>query len=302
MTTVAVVGPGAIGSTIAAWLTQDERLDVTICTRSHRDSLRIDTPTGRIAANPAVLTVANDASPVDWVLFAVKTYDVQSASGWLGRLVSPRTRVAVLQNGVEHVARLRPYVPEQQIVPVIVDIPAQRMPDGTVRQATMGTLVVPHGPAGSAFVDLFSATPIEVSTTDDFVSTAWTKLCLNAAGAVGALLKQPAGIAHQEPVAEMIREVVAETMLVGRAEGAVLSDDLPELVVTRTRENPPLFANSIIADRIAGRRTEVEARNGAVVRAGAVHGIPTPLNAMLTALVGADPVPGFPEEERTTTA
>ncbi|GAB3598165.1 2-dehydropantoate 2-reductase [Microbacterium tumbae] len=296
MTSVAVVGPGAVGSAVAAWLAQDDRLEVVVCTRSPRAGLVVESPDGRIAADVPVLTDPSTAKPVDWVLFTVKAYDVGPAAAWLPPLMSEGTRVAVLQNGVEQVARLRPYAAEDRIVPVIVDIPAERMPDGVVRQSRPGTLIVPAGASGTAFVDLFAATPIAASTTEDFVTTAWTKLCLNAAGAIGAVVRQPAGIARQEPVAELIRGVVAETVLAGRAEGAKLGDDLPDLVLQRMRDNPPLFVNSLVADRIAGRRTEVEARNGAVVRAGAAHGIPTPLNAMLTILVGSDPVPGFPEE------
>ncbi|MCS3843389.1 2-dehydropantoate 2-reductase [Microbacterium sp. AK031] len=295
MTSIAVVGPGAVGSTVAAWLVQDERLDVVVCTRSPRQGLRVDSPSGMLEVDPPVLTDPAAAKPVDWVLFAVKAYDTDAASAWLEGLVGPSTRVAVLQNGVEQVARLLPYLPLEQIVPVVVDIPAERLPDGVVRQGKPGTLIVPSGPDGDEFVDLFAGSPIDLSVTADFVTTAWTKLCLNSAGAVCAALRQPSGIAHQEPVAELIRGVVAETVLVGRAEGAILSDDLPDIVVDRMRQNPPLFLNSLVADRLAGRRTEVEARNGAVVRGGRARGIPTPMNAMLTVLVGAAAVEGFPE-------
>jgi 2-dehydropantoate 2-reductase len=295
MTTVAVVGPGAIGTSVATWLAQDDRLDVTVCARSPRSGLVVDAPSGRLTADPPVLTDPSLAHPVDWVILSVKTYDVDAAASWLGALVGAGTRVAVLQNGVEQVARVRPYVAEDGIVPVVVDIAAERLPDGTVRQSNAGTLIAPHGEAGEAFADLFSRTSIAASTTDDFLTTAWTKLCLNAAGAVCAALRQPSGIAHQEPVAELVRAVVEEAVLVGRAVGADLGDDLPERVVRRMRENPPLFVNSLLADRLAGRRTEVQARNGAVVRAGAAHGIPAPLNAALISLIEAEPVPGFPE-------
>lgn len=293
MTTVAVVGPGAIGSTVAAWLAQDARLTVTVCARTPRSGLAIDTPAGRIEAAVPVVTDPRSVGPVDWVLLSVKAYDVAGAAGWLQALIGAGTRVAVLQNGVEQADRVRPYAPEASVVPVVVDIPAERMPDGTVRQSRDGTLIVPSGPDGDAFVDLFAASPIAASTTDDFVTTAWSKLCLNAAGAICAVLRQPSGVAHQEAVAELIRGVVAETVAVGRAQGAVLDDDLPDVVVRRMQDNPSLFVNSLAADRIAGRRTEVQARNGAVVRGGAVHGVPTPLNAMLTTLIEAEPVPGF---------
>ena len=56
----------------------------------------------------------------------------------------------------------------------------------------------------------------------------WKKLCLNSAGAVSAVLLKPAGIAHHDGVAEIMRAIVRECVAVGRAEGATLADSIPE--------------------------------------------------------------------------
>jgi 2-dehydropantoate 2-reductase len=120
VTSVAVVGPGAIGSTVAAWLAQDDRLDVTLCARTPVEHLEIETPEGMIRATLPVLTDPGIASPVDWVILAVKAYDVDAASPWLTRLVGQGTQVAVLQNGVEHLERVSPYVPLERILPGVV--------------------------------------------------------------------------------------------------------------------------------------------------------------------------------------
>jgi 2-dehydropantoate 2-reductase len=45
--------------------------------------------------------------------------------------------------------------------------------------------------------------------------------------------------------------------------------------------------NSLLADRIAGRRMETDARNGVIVRLGEKHGIATPLNRMAVAVLEA---------------
>jgi 2-dehydropantoate 2-reductase len=103
MTTIALIGPGAIGGTVAAWLAQDPALTVTVCARTPLEDLRVETPVGVISAKPTVLTDPAEASPVDWVLVATKTYDVEATKPWLDRLVVQGTRVAIIQNGVEHV-------------------------------------------------------------------------------------------------------------------------------------------------------------------------------------------------------
>src|SRR3954468_23244165 len=98
-TRIAVIGPGAIGATVAAWLAQSPELALTLCARTPVDRLEIETPGGTISAEPEVLTDPADVAPADWVLVCTKTYDVAGAASWLERLLGPATRVAVLQNG-----------------------------------------------------------------------------------------------------------------------------------------------------------------------------------------------------------
>src|SRR6478609_11860464 len=162
---IAVIGPGAVGGVIAAWLARNPELTVEVCARTAFDRLEVETPGGPLTATPRVLTAPDQASPVDWAIVTTKTYDAAATGDWLARLVGPETRVAVLQNGVEHVERFTPYVPAQRITPAVVDIPAERSAPGRVRQRRDGTILVPQGVAGEAFVALFAHTPIAVSTT-----------------------------------------------------------------------------------------------------------------------------------------
>ena len=282
-----MIGPGSIGGTVAAWLAQSADHEVTLCARTRLDGLIVETPTGRIEAYLPVLTDPAEGGAVDWVLVTTKTYDAAATATWLASLMGPATRVAVLQNGVEHVARFAKSAPTERIVPAIVDIPAERSAPGCVHQRRMGTIVVPQGENGSAFVDLFAHTPITVSTAEDFATTAWKKLALNCAGAVSALTLRPAGVAWRDDVAEIQRAMVRECVAVGRAEGAELNPDLPEEVVASYRAAPRDSVNSLHADRAAGRPLELDARNGVIVRLGAKHGIATPINAMIVALIEA---------------
>jgi 2-dehydropantoate 2-reductase len=234
-----------------------------------------------------VLVSPDQASPVDWAIVTTKTYDAAATGAWLARLVGPETRVAVLQNGVEHVERFSAYVAAERITPAVVDIPAERSAPGRVRQRRDGSILVPQGVAGEAFVGLFADTPIAVSTTPDFKTAAWKKLGLNCAGAVNALTLKPAGVARREPIARIMRALVAECVAVGRAEGADLPSDLPDVVVEGYRSAPADGVNSLHTDRAAGRPMELDARNGVIVRLGARHGIATPVNAMVVALLEA---------------
>jgi 2-dehydropantoate 2-reductase len=287
MPSIAVIGPGAIGGTVAAWLTQNPANTVTVCVRTSFDRLVIDTPRGVITSTPTMLISPEQAEPVDWILIATKAYDIAAAVPWLPRLSGPETRVAVLQNGVEHMERFCAIVPVSSLVPVVIDLPAERAAPGRVRQRRDGLLTVPDDANGQAFALLFDSAGLTVSTTPDFRSHAWRKLALNCAGAVSALVLKPAGIAGREPIAEIMRSLVRECIAVGRAEGAILDNDWMETVVRRYRDGPADAINSLHADRLAGRRLEIDSRNGAVVRLGRRHGIATPVNTLIVTLLEA---------------
>ncbi|KQW42251.1 MULTISPECIES: 2-dehydropantoate 2-reductase [unclassified Roseateles] len=286
MTQIAVVGPGAIGCTVATWLAQGPRHVLTLQGRSDLGTLEAETPQGLLRASPRVVRDAAGLLGVEWVLIAVKAYDAPTVAASLAPLFAGQAFFAVLQNGVEHLEHFQAHLPLDRMLPVMVDIPAERTAPGRVRQRRTGRMVVPAGELGARFVDLFSHTPLDVTQAVDFKSEIWKKLCLNAAGALSAVVKRPSVISRHAGVAALTAALIREVIAVGRAEGAVLPDSLVETILAAQQASPDAV-NSMLADRCAGRPMEVDARNGVVVRLGRRHGIPTPINAMVTALLEA---------------
>ncbi len=272
---------------MAAWLEKTGRHQVTLCARRPLGELHVETPQGPLVARPVVLTAPEQAKPVDWVLVATKAYDAAGAATWLKGLAAQGAPVAILQNGIEHRERFAPYLPAAQIVPVMVDAPAERTDPTHIRQRGTAKMVVQDDARGREFVALFAGTPIEVATTPDLKSAVWGKLCLNSSGVINALILQPTAAMHDEQLGELLKAMVRECMAVGRAEGAVFEDGLPEKILASQRAAPPDSVNSIQADRAAGRPMELDARNGVIVRLGRKHGIPTPYNEMAVALLAA---------------
>ncbi len=152
-------------------------------------------------------------------------------------------------------------------------------------QRRLGWIVVPEGPSGEEFVALFAHSPIDVAAVPDWTTRAWRKLCLNCAGAVSTLLMRSTGPVWSPEIEAMVRGLVTECVLVGRAEGADLDDAVIEDVVAGARAAPEGSGNSMFADRLAGRPMELDARNGVIARLGQKHGIPTPTNALFVALL-----------------
>jgi 2-dehydropantoate 2-reductase len=282
---IAIVGVGAIGGVVAALLQSAGRHELVLCLRRPLSQLVVEAPGGSVKINANFVTNPAEAPVVDWVLVATKTYDVEGAAKWFERLRAQGAPVAVLQNGVEHRERFAPYVPMEAILPVIVDCPAERKSRELIVQRGGMSLKVPAGDLGNRFVGLFAGTAADATVVPDFVTVAWRKLCHNAAGALSALLLRPNEVMRGRAIGEVALEIVRECVAVGRAEGATLGDSVPEDVLAAYRKAAPDGVNSLLADRMAGRPMEIDARNGVIVRMARKHGIATPANSMAVALM-----------------
>ena len=288
--TVAVVGLGSIGGIAAACLAEAGRHDVIGCARKPIDTLTLERP-GRTVTPPLpVITDPAEATPADWVLVVTKTQDTAAAAPWLARLCTRSTRVAVLQNGIDHVERVAPLANGATVVPVIVYYNGERLAPDRVRMRVAGDhdLAVPDDAGGRAFAALAAGTPLRVLVEPDFVTLKWRKLLLNAvANPITALTMQRQAVLRRPDVHALCLDALDETVKVARADGATLPDDEPRLAMERLLQFSPELGTSMYFDRMAGRSFEVEALTGAVVAAGERHGIATPLNRVFLALLRA---------------
>jgi 2-dehydropantoate 2-reductase len=294
---VAVVGAGAIGGVLAQAAAQAGH-DVTLCVRTPAGSLSVtrDGCTAqvpvRITTDPGQLT-----GPVRWVLLATKGHQTASAGPWLRRLAGPDTVVVVVQNGVEHAERVGSLHLPVTFLPALTYIAARRDGPGQVVHVAGDRVVVPAGPAGSAFAALLAAAPVTVDLTADFRTAAWRKLLTNvAANPVTALTGRPMEVFSAPGVASLVRGLLTEAVAAGAADGAALSDADVTATLEFYASLEPDQGTSMLADRLAGRPTEHNEITGAVVRAAERHGLDVPLNRALLALLAAASPAASPDD------
>jgi 2-dehydropantoate 2-reductase len=287
MARIAIVGVGAIGGVTAALLQQTGGHELLLCTRRPMSGLSVETPDGLVKVQGTFVTSPSEAVEVDGVIVSTKAYDVAGTAKWLVQLCSNGAPVAVLQNGVEHRERFAPYVPMEEILPVMVDCPAERQAPDRIRQRGVMHLKVPDNALGHDFVKLFAGTSADATTVPDFLTVVWRKLCFNSAGVLSALVLQPAGVVRGEALGDVALQIIRECAAVARAEGAKLEDNVADMVLAAQRAAPADSVNSMLADRQSGRLVEIDARNGVIVRLGRKHGIATPANSMAVALMEA---------------
>lgn len=285
--TVAIVGPGAIGTTVAAALHEAGRTP-TLFGRSAHAQLELRFDGGRIAVpGPVNTQPANVESKFDLVFVAVKSTQVDAAAPWLCALCGRETVVCVLQNGVEQKSLFAPYVPDSAVLPSVVWFPAQRESETVVWLRGKARLTLPDSPGTGVVLAALRGTRCAVDVAADFVSVAWRKLLQNAAAGLMVLAGRRAGMYGRADVAGLALAYLQECLQVARAEGATLGDEVPQEIVDAFQSWPADLGTSILADRQAGRPLEWDSRNGVVRRRGQVHGIPTPISDLVVPLLAA---------------
>ncbi|MDY0886755.1 oxidoreductase [Kosakonia sp. CFBP8986] len=285
--TIALIGPGAIGTTIAAALHEVDRAPL-LCGRTAHSQLTLRHDEGEIVVPGPVLTEpAAIQQPVDLLFVAVKTTQVAESAGWLAALCDENTVVCALQNGVEQKAQLAPLVNGATVLPSVVWFPAQREPDASVWLRAKPRLTLPDVPQAQRVVEALSGTRCAVDLSADFLSIAWRKLLQNAAAGLMVLANRRAGMFSRDDITQLALAYLRECLAVARAEGAVLNDDVPQEIVGNFQRAPADLGTSILADRQANRPLEWDIRNGVIQRLGHAHGMAVPISDVLVPLLAA---------------
>ncbi|ELY4674490.1 oxidoreductase [Cronobacter turicensis] len=284
---IALVGPRAIGATVAAALHEAGRTPV-LCGRTAHAQLIVRDDEGEIIVpGPVLNDPAAISAPCDLVFVAVKTTQVADSAGWLAALCDESTVVCALQNGVEQPALLAPYVNGATVLASVVWFPAQREPDASVWLRAKPRLTLPDLPAARRVVDALDGTRCAVELAEDFTSIAWRKLLQNALAGLMVLANRRAGMFARADITGLALAYLRECLAVGRAKGAMLDDSVVQEIVEGFHRAPPDLSTSILADRQANRPLEWDIRNGVIRRYGAACGIPTPISDIVVPLLAA---------------
>lgn len=288
---IALVGAGAVGCAVSAhWAGAGK--SVLMAARDRFAEAVAETRDGTISGPVQVILgpedLVADCGRARWIGLSVKAPQTASTKEWISALAGEGTTIVVLQNGVEHRERVAEVAPSARVLPVVVECPSTWIAPGRSRVRGPIRLIVPDDDDGREFADFSSTSGMTVETTPDFRTAAWKKLAVNVAGgALTAIMDQPLGIMRIAAVADLALDLVRECVAVGRAEGAALDERLIDEIVQSLIAAPEDQPTSMLTDRRAGKRLEVDARNGAVVRFGRKHGIPTPINAALWVMLEA---------------
>jgi 2-dehydropantoate 2-reductase len=294
---IAVVGAGALGLTFAAALAPAHDL-VVLARRAEvahaltRDGITVDAD-GHTAVVPVRATIVpDDLRERDVWLVAVKAYATRDALTPLADALPPNVLVASIQNGIDFAADARAALgPTARLAPGTTMQGATLLGPTHVRAIGRGrTMFARVDPPGTSSDDLaagFAAAGLPAEIVDDVNARLWRKLLVNAViNPLGALSRRPNGaIVDDDDLRALGRQLADEAAAVAASEGYAIADAWT-LVEDAARATAP-NRNSMLQDLEAGRRTEIEAISGAIVRRAAVHGIAVPLTETMLRRVRA---------------
>lgn len=287
---IAIMGAGAVGCYYGGMLARAGNDVVLIGRQPHVDAINrqglfMDTQTFQ---EHVAIRASTDASAVrgaQLVLCCVKSTDTPAAATAMAPHLAPEALVLSLQNGMDNAERLQARLP-QKVAPAVVYVATEMAGPGHVRHHGRGELVVGPSTLTDEQARQLTDASIPVLVSDNVPGALWSKLILNCAyNALSAITQKPYGALWQdEGVQSVMGDVVAECLAVARAEGIEVPVSTWDAIV-RIAETMPGQVSSTAQDMARHKPSEIDHLNGYVVRRGAAHGVPTPVNRALHTLV-----------------
>ena len=287
---IAIFGSGGVGGYFGGRLAQAGE-DITFVARGEHlrairtTGLRVDSFDGDFLINPARATDSvTEVGEVDLVILGVKAWQVPEAARAIKPIVASETTVLPLQNGVDAVGKLIAELGTTPIVGGLCKIVSFVVEPGHIRHAgfapsvVIGELDNRRSDRIVAIEETFNRAGLNAKIAGDIQVALWMKFLFIASfSGVGAIAKSPAGVLRGDPElrAEMLR-AMREVYELAHARNVTLPADAIEIVMASVDALPAEATSSMQRDMAAGRPSELESQNGAVVRMAREAGITVP--------------------------
>ena len=295
---ICVVGCGAVGSLFAAHLAQLDDVEVWAfdASREHVDAINANglrlSGAGEVVGRPRATADPQELPSCDFGIVATKAMHTEAAI----RATSHAFRdgcVATVQNGLGNEETLAAHV--ERVIRGTTFPAGKILEPGHVQWDVKGdTTLGPYEPQPAPFeaverlADACTRGGMPTHAVRDARGPQWRKVIFNAStNPIGALTGLTHGRVCERPeVRALVSGLVDEGKTVAAAQGIVLDADPEELIDHAARPEVAYdHKASMLQDVEARRATEIDYLNGGIVRFGLEHGVPTPLNQAIWALV-----------------
>ena len=296
---VGVMGAGSIGGYFGGMLARGGH-DVTMIARGEHlaairsHGLSMQTEAGDFVVRCAATDRPAEVGPVDLALLTTKTYHNVAAVPAMAPMIGPDTAVLSLQNGIDSYRPVVEQFPDAIVLPGAAYIEAGRLGPGAVRQGGAVVRIVAggvrnspaaHGQRAAEICAALRDAGVPADASDDIAVTLWTKFLFIAtmAGVTSLAREFVRDLWPRPEWRKIFSGCMREIETAGRASGVDLAPDVVESTLAYMESAQSAMRASMHDDLMSGRPLELEALNGAVVRAGEASGSPTPINDVIYA-------------------
>ncbi|MDY7031831.1 MAG: 2-dehydropantoate 2-reductase [Thermodesulfobacteriota bacterium] len=295
---IIIVGPGAMGSLFACFLSEagedvwlldkhQERVD-----KINKDGLIVEGISGGHKVFVNQTTQPEDIGEADLIIVCVKAYDTKRTASDILPLIGEDTSVLTVQNGFGNVEMIAKVVGQKKVIGGTTSQGATVLGMGHIRHAgkgdtTIGELDGTISKRVDGISKVLSSAGIETKITQNVEGLIWSKLIINVGiNALTAVLRLRNGeLVEYEWSREVLRASVEEGLLIVKARGIELAYDDPIKRVEDVCKATATNVSSMLQDVLKAKKTEIDYINGAIVNEGERLRIPVPVNRTLTSLV-----------------
>ena len=292
---ITIFGTGGVGGYFGGRLAR-AAAEVTFIARGEHlraiktDGLRVDSTEGDFVIYPAQAT--DDVAEVgetELVIVGVKAWQVPEAARAIKPLVGPDTTVLPLQNGVEAVPQLVDELGRDNVIGGLCRIVSYVVGPGHIRHAgftpsvIIGEIDNRRTERISRIEATFKRAGLEITVARDIQVALWTKFLFIASfSGVGAMANAPAGVVRSDPKwRAQILKAMEEIYALAHARGIKLPPDSIDKVMGFVDGLPEDATSSMQRDIAAGKPSELESQNGAVVRMAREAGVEVPTHELI---------------------
>jgi len=296
MKQILFVGAGSVGGFFGAHLAKNNP-NVSFLLRPRtleavkRNGLTIRSAGGSFTVRPPVASDARELPKPDLIVLGVKAYDLNEVMDQIEPILTEKTVILTLQNGIDTEDRLIARIQRDCVVGGVAYIYSKIAEPGVIDHykkgaVAIGELMGYESERLLAIRDLFASAGIPCHLSKDLRRSKWEKMCWNCVfNPITVLIDDRVAKALDHPeMTGVIRQIVGECAAISAALKVPLPLDMPERVVKASQEIRDIHT-SMYDDWKAGRKTEIDYLNGFIVEQGRKLGIPTPVNEALTAMI-----------------
>jgi 2-dehydropantoate 2-reductase len=297
MDSVVIVGAGAMGCLFAARLAEGGvRVTLVDVDRPRldaigRDGITVDDDLGVRTVPVSATTAAELRDRPDLVLLFTKGLHSAAAARSVAHIAGPDTYALTLQNGIGNAEILAETFAAERVLLGVTALPSNL--DGPTQISSHGAGYIALGalrPEGSAAAnraaELLRRGQFDVRVDEGIEVAVWEKVAFNAAlNPLGAITGLTNGAVDNPEGRRIALAVVAETVATAAAKGVRIDEARIRQQVDHALANHRDHRASMLQDRLAGRQTEIESINGAIVREADSHGVAAPVTRVMADLM-----------------